>query len=85
MKIKCEYSDKGIEVGKVKPCPFCGEVEHIKVTNPETFGELVEEHGHSMITVECKNCDLTLALYDVPDNNYMLGMGRLIERWNHRA
>lgn len=85
MKIKCEYSEEELEVGKIKPCPFCGETEHLIITDPERYGNLVEEHGSSVIVLECKKCDMEMRQHGIPGNNYMMGTGMLIERWNHRA
>ena len=85
MKVMCETGQQAIEVGKILPCPFCGEVDNLVVTNPETFQSLVEENGGSLINITCRRCRLDFKLYDIPDNNYMMGLGRLVERWNHRA
>ena len=85
MKIKCDYSDKDIEVGNVRPCPFCGMQERLTITDPESYEKLVAEHGSSVIVLRCKGCDMDLSQHDIPGNNYMMGAGKLIERWNHRA
>jgi len=85
MKIKCDYSEKGIEVGKITPCPFCGMQERLTITNPESYERLVAEHGSSVIVLRCKGCDMEFSQHDIPNNNYMMGAGKLIERWNHRA
>lgn len=85
MKINDGYKEKGLEVGKIAPCPFCGTHEHLNITNQEPYEKLVAEHGSSVITLRCKGCDMELSQYDIPNNNYMMGVGKLVERWNHRA
>lgn len=85
MKIRCNYSEKSIEVGEVKPCPFCGEADDLTLSNPDIYEELVAEDGSSVIIITCEKCKAELHQHDVPRNNYMMGAMMLIERWNHRA
>lgn len=85
MKIKFDYKENGIEVGEIAPCPFCGEHEHLTISDPESYGELVAEHGSSVIVIRCRSCNTELSQHRIPNNNYMLGVGLLLGRWNHRA
>lgn len=85
MKIKFDFKENGMEVGKIAPCPFCGEHEHLTITDPESYGKLVEENGSSVIVLRCRGCNMEFSQHDIPNNNYMMGTGKLIERWNHRA
>lgn len=85
MKIKVDYKENGLEVGKIEPCPFCGEHERLTITGQESYEKLVAEHGSSVIVLRCKGCDTEFSQHDIPNNNYMMGVGKLVERWNHRA
>lgn len=73
-----------IEVGDIKPCPFCGELDDLTITDAGSYGDLVEAHGSSLISINCRKCDLEKKLYRIPGNNYMLGLGILITKWNTR-
>lgn len=72
-----------IEGIKNKPCPFCGG-EDVWVTNEISFKGLVEEHGSAMMKFRCKKCEMELPLYNVPEENYWLGVGILLAKWNDR-
>ena len=84
MRLKMKYCNDSIEVGKVKPCPFCGTVDKLEITERKSYNELVKKNGYSLIYIECKTCAMEFKLYEVPDNNYDLGVGILITRWNQR-
>ena len=84
MRLKMNYNNNSIEVGEIKPCPFCGTVDGLEISERDSYNELVEEYGTSLIYIECKTCAMEFKLYEVPDNNYDLGVGILITRWNQR-
>ena len=83
MKLKMVYSGKEIKNVVFKPCPFCGN-DTLIVTEEKTYNDLVEEHGSSMLRMECKVCDTEKRLFDIPNNNYWMGLGMLISNWNTR-
>lgn len=76
---------EGRKIGGIKNryCPFCGG-ENVSVTNEDSFKKLVEEHGSAMMKFRCKKCDMELPLYNVPEENYWLGVGILLAMWNNR-
>lgn len=74
---------KEIENVSNKACPFCGN-DRLFVTAEESFEKLVKEHGSAMIDLRCKVCGMTLPLYNVPNENYWMGVGMLVGKWNTR-
>ena len=66
-----------------KACPFCGNSK-LYVTNKQSFDNICEEHGSSLVAVECRVCGTEMREYSVPNNNYWMGMGMLIGKWNTR-
>jgi len=66
-----------------KACPFCGNMK-LYVTNKQSYDQLCEEHGLSLVSVECRVCGTEMREYSVPNNNYWMGMGMLIGKWNTR-
>lgn len=83
MGIKMEISSEEIKDVVFKPCPFCGGT-NLLVTEKKNFDELCEEHGHSMLNLRCRVCDTEMHEYSIPNNNYWMGVGMLIARWNTR-
>ena len=83
MKIRT-FDKTLIEVGDVKPCPFCGERD-LEITPERMYKSLCEENGSSLIEIECTICDTSMKVFNIPDNNYHMGVGILIERWNRRT
>lgn len=66
-----------------KPCPFCGNTR-LFISAENDFNELCEEHGRAMIKMGCNVCKTEMHQFDVPNNNYWLGVGMIISRWNTR-
>lgn len=66
-----------------KPCPFCGNTK-LFVTAEDRFARLVENHGTAMISLKCSVCDTEMPLYHVPNENYWMGVGMLVGKWNTR-
>ena len=81
--VKMFHSKKEIDGVVLKPCPFCGGTNLI-VTDEESYNDLVKEHGHSMVDMECRICSTEVKLFNVPNNNYWLGIGMLFAKWNTR-
>lgn len=73
-----------LEVGEVKNCPFCGSSDELRITSRESYDKLVKKHGSSLIEISCRRCDISYRLYNIPDNNYDMGMGIMITKWNNR-
>lgn len=66
-----------------KPCPFCGNTKLI-VTAEDQFARLVEKHGSAMIALKCTVCQAEVPLYNLPNENYWMGVGMLVGKWNTR-
>lgn len=81
--LKMELSEKEVDAA-VKPCPFCGNSQKLFITDEKLYRELVEENGSSLIGISCNVCNTTQRLYSIPDNNYWMGVGMLISKWNTR-
>lgn len=69
----------------VKPCPFCGSNDRLVISKRDHFDKLVAENGSSMISIECKRCDLEFKDYDRENSNdYDFLRMRIVRRWNER-
>lgn len=68
----------------IKPCPFCGN-QDLTISEEDSFKELVRENGESLIEIECSSCDTVKRLFDIPENNYWMGVGMLVATWNRRV
>lgn len=83
MSLKMYHSGTEIKEVVIKRCPFCGN-QKLAITEKESFDELCEEHGKSLMKIECRVCDTDNVLYSIPDNNYWIGVGLLVAKWNAR-
>ena len=83
MAIKMFHSGTEIQDVAYKPCPFCGGT-NLSITEKDSFDNLCEENGSSMISIGCKVCDTEIHLFSVPNNNYWMGAGLIIAKWNTR-
>ena len=82
--LRMEYDNKEIEDTGFKACPFCGN-EKLVITPKSQYDEICAEHGSALVSIECRKCHTEKKLYDIPDNNYWLGIGMLIGEWNRRV
>lgn len=78
------YGDEILTDNHIKACPFCGN-DRFEITSQEVYEEVCKEHGKSIISIECGKCCAGKKLYEIPKNNYWLGVGMLIGEWNRRA
>lgn len=69
---------------EIKSCPFCGG-NNIHIMSKKFFDELVEEHDTACITVECKDCHLTMYDHTLDENDYYIRKLFVTEKWNKRA
>ena len=71
----------------VKPCPFCGKAGDVRIMTEEFFNRVVDEHGDSLVDIECKRCSLALRVYasETPDDGYQERRAALIAKWNRRG
>ena len=83
MALRMYHSKTEIKDVAIKPCPFCGST-NLVITEEESFNRLCEENGRSLISIECKICNVEAKLYTIPNNNYWLGVGLMIAKWNTR-
>jgi len=83
MAMFMELSKTEIKNVAHKPCPFCGNTK-LYISEQKNYEELCDENGHSMLSIECKVCKMDLKEYDIPNNNYWLGVGLLVGKWNRR-
>ena len=83
MSLRMYSSGEEIKDVVIKGCPFCGN-QNLTITEKQSFDELCEEHGSALMQIECSVCNTVNTLYSIPDNNYWLGVGLLIAKWNVR-
>ena len=83
MSLKMYHSKTEIKDVIIKGCPFCGN-QNLIITEKRNFDKLCEEHGSALMQIQCSVCDTINTLYSVPDNNYWLGVGLMIAKWNAR-
>jgi hypothetical protein len=84
MSLKMYHSGTEIDGVVIKECPFCGN-ENLLVTEKDSYETLCEENGSSCMSIECRVCDTRKALYTIPENNYWIGIGMIISKWNVRC
>lgn len=83
-KLRMEFEENvAVDSPDIKACPFCGNKELV-VSLKSQYEEICEENGSSLIAIKCCKCHVEKKLYDIPDNNYWLGLGILIGEWNQR-
>ena len=83
--LKMYDSTKIMSSNSFKACPFCGN-DCLEFTNEDKYNELCAEHSYgSMLSIKCEKCHTEKNLFDIPDNNYWLGLGILISEWNRRS
>lgn len=78
------YGDEILSSDYIKACPFCGN-DRLEITNQEVYEKVCVENGKSMIGIECPKCHAGKKLFEIPRNNYWLGIGILIGEWNRRC
>lgn len=84
MSLKMRTNGTEIKDAVVKGCPFCGNKDLV-ITDKETYEKLCAEQGSSLLEIVCKVCHTENSLYDIPDNNYWIGVGMMISKWNIRG
>lgn len=78
------YGDEILNSDYIKACPFCGN-DQLEITRQDIYEEVCKENGKSMVSIECTKCHSAKKMYDIPKNNYWLGIGMLIGEWNRRV
>lgn len=81
--LKMMFSGEKFEDIECRPCPFCGGT-NFTITNKKNYDDLVEKNGSSCIGIECNGCDTEMRLFDIPNNQYIMGMKMLVTKWNTR-
>ena len=80
---------KKIEIDKVDygvmPCPFCGRIEFLRVTDRFTFEELFGAYNRACITIRCDRCDAKMNVFSLRENDYHAGVTSLLNKWNTRT
>lgn len=84
MSLRMCSSGEEIKDVVIKGCPFCGN-QNLSITEKQSFDKLCEEHGSALMQIECRVCNTVKNLFSIPDNNYWLGAGLLIAKWNVRC
>lgn len=72
----------------IKPCPFCGEIDALKITDEDTYDRKLNVSGISVVTVKCRRCwaELTeLSVYHFGNDKYETLLAALMKRWNTRS
>ena len=73
---------------ELKPCPFCGEKEDIRVRERRAHGSPIEVNGMKYWRIECLPCDVrTGDCFDGDANLFYYKNGRemAIAAWNRRV
>ena len=83
MSLRMYSNGEEIKDVVIKGCPFCGN-QNLSITEKQSFDELCEEHGSALMQIECRVCNTVNTMFSIPDNNYWLGVGMLIAKWNAR-
>ena len=65
-----------------KPCPFCGMVSRLVVTEKSFFERMVETSGFFCFSVECQKCSAEMYVFNETD--YDEAVEHLREKWNRR-
>lgn len=84
MSLKMWSSGNEIENVEIKGCPFCGNKE-LLISEKSSYEELCEKNGSSLIEIECKACNAINRTFGIPNNNYWIGVGMAIAKWNSRG
>ena len=83
MSLKMFHSGTDINGVFIKGCPFCGNT-NLLISEQKDYEKLCKEHGSSLVKIVCRVCNTENTLYDIPDNNYWIGVGMIIVKWNAR-
>ncbi len=84
MPLKMYHSKTEIKGAVVNGCPFCGN-QNLLISDQENYEILCKKNGSSLVQIVCKVCHTEKTLFDIPDNNYWIGVGMIIEKWNARC
>lgn len=84
MSLKMYHTGVEIKDVVINGCPFCGN-QNLRITEKGSYEELCEENGESLMKIECRECDTANFLFNIPDNNYWIGVGLLVAKWNTRC
>ena len=68
----------------VKPCPFCGSIENLWISDRESFNELTAEHGYATIVIRCEHCYTEMYEHEYRGIVYENKVEHLIRKWNTR-
>ena len=83
MSLKMYHSGTEIKGVVIKGCPFCGN-QNLLISEKDSYEKLCEENGSSCMSIECLVCDTRKAIHNIPDNNYWIGVGLIVSKWNVR-
>lgn len=83
MAIKMLHSGTEIQDVIYKPCPFCGGT-NLMITEKDNFDSICDKNGSSMLSIRCAICSSETHMYHIPNNNYWMGVGMIIMKWNTR-
>lgn len=81
--LKMAYSEKSLKA-EIQPCPFCGSVNNLVITDDDTFYDLYHENGSATLSIECRKCYVEMYEHDYVGNDYDHKAKILIEKWNRR-
>lgn len=66
-----------------KCCPLCEKTDQVVIETKEFYDEVVDEHGSTVLTIECKRCNLEVNDYDMEKTgDYAMARDRVVEKWN---
>ena len=84
VNLKMAYSEKSLKM-EIRPCPFCGSTDNLRITSDESFYELYGKNGNATIGIYCTKCHAEMYEHDYHGNNYDQKAKILIEKWNRRG
>ena len=73
---------------KIKPCPFCGSREHLRIESAALFNRVKKKYGRAKVGMECSRCNIEMNVFchDIGgESNYAAQKKLLLKRWNERA
>ena len=70
-----------------KPCPFCGRMDRLEITQADSFRRMEKKapDGMACISMTCKNCYVDMYEHTHDIHDYKQRVQMLMDKWNGRA
>ena len=72
---------------EIRPCPFCGSREDLRIGTVELFNIIKEVHGRAKVSMQCERCRAEMSAYSFEidiDSDYAVQKELLFKKWNKR-